>query len=192
MQAVTSGAAAPPVNTHKAEGGVHERHRRSHRCAQACPGSSLETASHAATHAYPTFFHVSTPVRTPSSVQHGLLPGRDRHPQPDPHRPRQALRRIRPPGRQRRHELQKKQPSLGWVSDKDGHPTPPFSIAARLILPVHTERDNTGTCLFAEYPSAQLFARLWAAVVGLMDLSADNIFREVELAASVPNSGCDR
>ena len=77
-------------------------------------------------------------------------------------------------------ELKTKQPSLGWVPDIDGHPALPFSIAARLILPVHTGRDTAGMPLLSEYPTAQLLARLWAAVVGLMDLSADNIFREVE------------
>ena len=80
-------------------------------------------------------------------------------------------------------ELKNKQPSLGWVTDINGHPTLPFSIAARLILPVHIDRTNPSAKLFAEYPSAQLFARIWATVVKLMDLSADNIFREVERAA---------
>ena len=52
-------------------------------------------------------------------------------------------------------ELKNKQPSLGWVTDINGHPTLPFSIAARLILPVHIDRANPGTKLLAEYPSAQ-------------------------------------
>ena len=80
-------------------------------------------------------------------------------------------------------ELKTNQPSLGWVPDIGGHPALPFSIAARLILPVHSERDDPSSPLFAEFPTAPLFARLWAAVVGLMDLSADNIFKEVERAA---------
>ena len=36
-------------------------------------------------------------------------------------------------------ELKTKQPSLGWVTDINGHPALPFSIAARLILPVHID-----------------------------------------------------
>ena len=80
-------------------------------------------------------------------------------------------------------ELNNKQPFLGWVTDINGHPALPFSIAARLILPVYVDRANPGVKLFAEYPAAQLFARIWSAMVGSMDLSADNIFREVERAA---------
>ena len=42
-------------------------------------------------------------------------------------------------------ELKDSQPSLGWVPDINGHPTLPFSVAARLILPVHTDRDTPPT-----------------------------------------------
>ena len=41
-------------------------------------------------------------------------------------------------------ELKTKQPSLGWVTDINGHPALPFSIAARLILPVHIDRAPSG------------------------------------------------
>ena len=53
-------------------------------------------------------------------------------------------------------ELKDSQPSLGWVPDINGHPTLPFSVAARLILPVHTDRDNPNTGLLAEYPNAEV------------------------------------
>ena len=80
-------------------------------------------------------------------------------------------------------ELKALQPNLGWVPDQDGHPTLPFSIAARLILPIYAERDDRGAALFGEFPTAPLFARLWGAVVPTVDLAADNIFSAVQLAA---------
>ena len=80
-------------------------------------------------------------------------------------------------------ELKALQPNLGWVPEQDGHPTLPFSIAARLILTIYAERDNRGAALFDEFPTAQLFARLWGAVVAHLDLAADNIFSAVQLAA---------
>ena len=83
-------------------------------------------------------------------------------------------------------ELKTMQPDFGWVPEQDGHPTPPFSIAARLVLTIYAERDNHGAALFGEFPTgptAQLFARLWGAVVAHLDLTADNIFSAVQLAA---------
>ena len=80
-------------------------------------------------------------------------------------------------------ELKTLQPDLGWVPDQDGHPTLPWSIAARLILTIYAERDDRGAALFDAFPTAQLFTRLWGAVVAHLDLAADNIFQTVQLAA---------
>ena len=49
-------------------------------------------------------------------------------------------------------ELKASQPNLGWVPDQDGHPTLPFSVAARLILTIYAERDDRGAALFDEFP----------------------------------------
>ena len=61
-------------------------------------------------------------------------------------------------------EFKKAQPFLGWVADIDGHPALPFSVAARLILQVYND-EASATGLFAEFPAAQLFARVWSTIV---------------------------
>ena len=64
--------------------------------------------------------------------------------------------------------------------------TPDTSIQHRLAahrLTIYAERDNRGAALFGEFPTAQLFARLWGTVVAHLNLSADNIFSAVQLAA---------
>ena len=66
-------------------------------------------------------------------------------------------------------EFKAKQPDIGWFSDIEGHPALPFSVAARIILPMYAERDERDVGLFDQYPTAQLFARLWAKVVPFVD-----------------------
>ena len=46
-------------------------------------------------------------------------------------------------------EFKAKQPDMGWVSDIEGHPALPFSVAARIILPMYAERDERDVGLFA-------------------------------------------
>ena len=75
--------------------------------------------------------------------------------------------------------LKESQPEIGWVPDTDGHPTLPYSVACKLILPLMAEKDKRETGAFEEFATAQLFARLWSGVVGEMNLDADDIFREV-------------
>ena len=48
-------------------------------------------------------------------------------------------------------KLKSKHPKLGWVPDLEGHPTLPFSIAARLILQVVAERDDRATGLLTGF-----------------------------------------
>ena len=80
--------------------------------------------------------------------------------------------------------FKKAQPELGWCADSpEGYATLPFSVAARLILPLACERDGRDKGLFEEFPSAQLFDRLWTSVVGFVDLESDCIFQEVVDAA---------
>ena len=57
--------------------------------------------------------------------------------------------------------LKADQPNLGWVPDIQGHPTLPWSVASRLILQVHHSPDHPDEALFAAYPTAQLFDRMW-------------------------------
>ena len=66
-------------------------------------------------------------------------------------------------------ELKAAHPLLKWVADLDGHPTLPFSVACRLILPLYAEVDRRDTGLLVEFPTEQLFERLWAAVVRHME-----------------------
>ena len=95
-----------------------------------------------------------------------MLSGRDRQCRPDPHRSRTARGKhyviFDLPADKGLELLKTKQPSLSWASDINGHPALPYSIAARLILPVHTDRVNPGVKLFAEYPAAQLFAHVFS------------------------------
>eukprot|EP00966_Prymnesium_polylepis_P231607 5358450-Prymnesium_polylepis.1 len=80
------------------------------------------------------------------------------------------------------------QPDLGWAADLgadlDGHPALPFSVACRLILQVLAERDEREQGLFAQFPSAQLFNRLWSAIVGYLNIESETIFQEVIVAAA--------
>ena len=53
-------------------------------------------------------------------------------------------------------ELKTLQPDLGWVPDQDGHPTLPFSIAARLLFDLVMMNDHIRVYLFqvrSVYPS---------------------------------------
>eukprot|EP00966_Prymnesium_polylepis_P025676 591893-Prymnesium_polylepis.1 len=75
--------------------------------------------------------------------------------------------------------LKEAQPEIGWVADTEGHPTLPYSVACKLILPLMAEKDNREVGAFEEFATAQLFDRLWSGVVGEMDLAADAFFREV-------------
>ena len=79
-------------------------------------------------------------------------------------------------------QLKAAQPDLGWASDMEGYPALPFSVASRLILQTMAERDNRNVSLFDEFPTAQLFARLWSNIVGHMTLESDCIFTEVQKA----------
>ena len=62
-------------------------------------------------------------------------------------------------------ELKAAHPLLKWVADLDGHPTLPFSVACRLILPLYAEVDQRDAGLLVAFPTEQLFERLWAALV---------------------------
>ena len=81
-------------------------------------------------------------------------------------------------------ELKRKQPNLGWATDKEGHASLPYSVGARLIMQTYAERTGRGTPLFDEFPTSQLLARLWSSVIPFLDLGADNIFKAVREAAS--------
>ena len=81
-------------------------------------------------------------------------------------------------------DLKSKQPNLGWATDKEGHASLPYSVGARLIMQAYAERDARGTLLFDEFPTSQLLARLWSAIIPFLDLGADNIFKAVQEAAS--------
>ena len=81
-------------------------------------------------------------------------------------------------------DLKKAQPSLGWVADKDGCASLPYSVGARLIMQAYAERDNRDTPLFDEFPTSKLLARLWSSIIPFLDLGADNIFKAVAEAAS--------
>ena len=81
-------------------------------------------------------------------------------------------------------ELKTKQPNLGWVTDIEGHPSLPFSVASRLILSTYAEQLNRDVGVLEEFATEQLLARLWAAITPHLKLDADNIFQVVEEAAS--------
>jgi hypothetical protein len=77
-------------------------------------------------------------------------------------------------------------PDIGWVvPDMEDCPTLPFSVAMRLMLQCGAEQEANGKAalLFAEFPTAQLLDRFWAALVPLLNLSTVNIFGEVVRAA---------
>ena len=74
-------------------------------------------------------------------------------------------------------------PDLGWVTDIDGHPTLPFSVAARLILPTGAVQTRRDVLLFEEFPTGQFFNRLWEHIVPQLNFQADNILSEVVRAA---------
>ena len=77
-------------------------------------------------------------------------------------------------------------PDIGWVfPDMEDCPTLPFSVAMRLMLQCGAEQEATGKAamLFAEFPTAQLLDRFWAALAPLLNLSTVNIFGEVVRAA---------
>eukprot|EP00966_Prymnesium_polylepis_P109566 2535651-Prymnesium_polylepis.1 len=45
--------------------------------------------------------------------------------------------------------VKESQPEIGWVADiPDGHPTLPYSVACKLILPLMAEKDNKETGAF--------------------------------------------
>ena len=54
-------------------------------------------------------------------------------------------------------------PELGWAASIEGHPTLPYSIAARLILRVGAERDERDAGLFESFATDRPLARIWAA-----------------------------
>ena len=80
-------------------------------------------------------------------------------------------------------ELKAAYPDLGWATTLDNHPTLPFSVAARLILPVYAERIGREEKLLGAFPSEQLLARLWANIIPHLDMTADNVFQAVVVAA---------
>ena len=76
-------------------------------------------------------------------------------------------------------------PNLGWAIDTEqGHAALPFSVAARLLLPPYVpDAASLEDPLFGEFPTGQLWDRIWTNVVGQIDFSSDNIFRAVMDAA---------
>ena len=85
-------------------------------------------------------------------------------------------------------ELKKKQPDLGWAEDIEGHPTLPFSVAARLLLPPVVVRDDRGASLFSHFVTDQLLNRVWGTVIPHLNLGADDIFSAVIQAADAAAS----
>ena len=83
------------------------------------------------------------------------------------------------------HQLKATYPNLGWAVDTEqGHAALPFSVAARLLLPVYVPaKASLETALFGEFPTGQLWDRIWTNIVGQIDFSSDNIFRTVMDAA---------
>ena len=77
-------------------------------------------------------------------------------------------------------ELKASFPDLGWIEDIEGHPTLPFSIAARLLLPYGADNNTRDTPLFTEFPGDKLFARFWASLAPKVNMAADNIFAELD------------
>ena len=77
-------------------------------------------------------------------------------------------------------ELKASFPDLGWIEDIEGHPTLPFSIAARLLLPYGADSNTRDTPLFTEFPGDKLFARFWASLAPKVNMAADNIFAELD------------
>ena len=70
--------------------------------------------------------------------------------------------------------LKESYPDLGWTTSIEGHPTLPYSVAWRLFLRGGAERDRRDVLLFSEFATAQLFARIWKAVVPTFNFTADN------------------
>ena len=84
--------------------------------------------------------------------------------------------------------LKESYPDLGWTTSIEGHPTLPYSVAWRLLLRGCAERDRRDVLLFGEFATAQLFSRIWKAVVPTFNFTADNPFSEVSrVVASLPN-----
>ena len=70
-----------------------------------------------------------------------------------------------------------------WAEDIEGHPTLPFSVAARLLLPPVVVRDDRGASLFSQFVTDQLLDRVWSTVIPHLNLEADDIFSAVVQAA---------
>ena len=81
-------------------------------------------------------------------------------------------------------ELKLAYPELGWAASIEGHPTLPYSIAARLILRVGAERDNRDAGLFESFATDQPLARIWATVAPHFNFTAEDPFSEVSRVVS--------
>ena len=80
-------------------------------------------------------------------------------------------------------ELKAAQPDIGWLPDIEGFPALPFSVGCKLMLRGYAERDNRDVSLFGEFPTEQLFRRVWQQIIPNLLLSSDDIFEAVGLAA---------
>ena len=79
--------------------------------------------------------------------------------------------------------LKKAQPLLGWLI-VDGHVALPWSVFQRLVTPALVRPHSREAGAFSSFPHAEVYQRAWHALVGRMDLEAEDIFAEAVAAIS--------
>ena len=73
--------------------------------------------------------------------------------------------------------LKKAQPLLGWLI-VEGHVALPWSVFQRLVTPALVRPHSREAGAFSSFPHAEVYQRAWHALVGRMDLEAEDIFAE--------------